>query len=168
MNKNYRLNRTAIVTALDASNASPRGSVWTPTEKLDIQEADALVLIGVAEETKQKPTLQTVAERMAGQPAKVPLSGIVDATRQEDGTFVNKHGKRVNEDGSDYEPSESEVAEKNRAAFINRPAAEVIADVGKLTPEQVANVVPALIDLETNGKGRSTVLEALNAAAKTE
>jgi len=156
MSKNYKLLRTAIVTALDASNPSPRGAVWTPAETLDIHEAEALARIGVAQETKEAVTLQTAAERRANAPAKpAPLSGIVDATRQEDATFINKNGQRVNEDGSDYDDKEAA-----RAAFLARNADDVIADIDNVPKAALA----ALHDLEAKGKGRKTVLEALKNA----
>jgi hypothetical protein len=170
--KNYKLLTTAIVTALDASNPTRIGAVWTPTEVPDISEAKALVLIGVAEETKAAADTQTVAERRANAvPKPAPLSGIVDATRQEDGTFVNKNGQRVNEDGSDYQETDddkaAEVARESRLAYLARPADEVIASLAELPDEHKA-VLPALHELEKQGKNRKTVLEAILNASKSE
>lgn len=170
--KNYKLLTTAIITALDATNPTPVGSVWNPVETLDVHEAEALARIGIAQETKEAANVQTVAERRAGKAAnKAPLSGIVDATRQEDGTFKNKNGQRVNEDGTDYveQDEATKAALESRIAFLARPADQVIAGLAELTDEQKA-VLPALFALENGegGKQRKTVLEAIKAATKTE
>lgn len=160
MNKTYKLLTTAIVTALDASNPTVRGAVWTPAEPLDVQEAEALAHIGIAQETTVKATHLTVAERNAGKTARVPISGIsVNAIKQSDGTYKNDNGLRVNEDGSAFvdELATPESVKAQYVAFLSRKADAVIADMHKLNKAQAS----ALIQLEEDDKARVTVLEAL-------
>lgn len=154
---NYKLLTTAIVTALDASNPSPRGAVWSPKQVLDVQEAQALARVGFAEETKAAPTHVCVAERNAGK-TEPPISGInSDIVRQPDGTFKDANGRRVNEDGSEYEPTAAETY----AEFLANPADKVIAALADVPEEGRAEAFAALAALEKAGKNRVSVIKAL-------
>jgi hypothetical protein len=162
--KNYKLLTHAIITALDASNPSMRGTVWTPEDKIDVLEAEALARIGLAKETTEKATHQTVSARAAGKPPKVPLSGSVDATLQEDGTFKNKNGVRVNKDGSEYDGEED--VEVPLAELLDGNVTDVTTaiDETELSAEQLA----ALRDLEQSGKNRKTVLDHIQLYIEAE
>lgn len=154
---NYKLLTTAIVTALDATNPSPRGAVWSPKQVLDVQEAQALARVGFAEETKAAPTHVCVAERN-GSKTEPPISGInSDIVRQPDGTFKDANGQRVNEDGSKYEPT----AEERYIEFLANPADKVIAALAEIPEEGRAAAFAALAALEKAGKNRVSVIKAL-------
>ena len=77
--KRYKLLTTAIVTALDASNPTLRGAVWEPAEVIDVQEAEALAHIGIAKETTETATHETVAERQDGNVRRFPASSTPSA-----------------------------------------------------------------------------------------
>ena len=158
---NYKLLTTAIVTALDASNPSPRGAVWSPKQVLDVQEAQALARVGFAEETKAAPTHVCVAERNAGK-TEPPISGIkIDVIRQPDGTYKNGNGIRVNEDGSEYVPTDAEKLQAQYAEFLANPAVKVIAALADVPEEGRAEAFAALAALEKAGKNRVSVIKAL-------
>lgn len=109
--KGFKLLTTAIVTAINASDASPAGTVWKAEEINDVLEGDALVRVGIAEESSEKATVETAAAQRAAKLAEedeegVQLSGVrFDAVRQDDGTFRNAAGHLVNQDGTAYDPN---------------------------------------------------------------
>jgi hypothetical protein len=158
---NYKLLTTAIVTALDASNPTPRGAVWKPVQVLDVQEAEALARVGFAEETTLKPTHVCVADRKPAD-STPPISGIkVDAIRQSDGTYKNGNGIRVNEDGSEYVPTDDEKLRAQYTEFLAHPADQVIAAIGQISETDREAAFPALLELEKAGKCRVSVVKAL-------
>jgi hypothetical protein len=163
--KGYRLLTTAIVAALHTNEPTARGAVWAPTDRTDQLEADALVKVGYAEETNVKATHETIAEKNAGKGKKAPpLSGDeVDAIRQPDGTFLSAAGVQVNEDGTPFASMEDTVI----GEFLAHNAADVVAALADATPEHKA-MLPRMAELETAGKGRKTVLEAIEAAKAAE
>ena len=158
--KKYRLNTTTFVTACDATNPLPKGSVWQAKEEADMQEGDALVRAGFAEETQDKATHETLSARLAGKPkADPPISAIVEKPiRKDDGTFVNKNGVQVNEDGSEIADPEAELK-----SFLANKAEDVIKAIEGVSGEGRAHL-PRLRELEAAGKDRSTVLAAIDAA----
>jgi hypothetical protein len=159
MSKNYKLLTTAIVSALNRSEATPRGAVWTPGTTLDDQEAEALVRLGYAETTTKEATHFAPGER------KPKLSGVtVDAIKQPDGTYKNGNGIRVNEDGSEYVPTAEEALQASYAAFLARPADQVLADIAQPAEEGDgrAQHFAALVELEKAGKKRSSIIKALS------
>ncbi|HEX8586174.1 MAG TPA: hypothetical protein VF680_17410 [Allosphingosinicella sp.] len=107
--KSYKLLTTAIVTAVNPSNPTAIGAVWTPEQRNDVLEAEALVRVGMAEESSDKATVETVdsvnAKRKAETGEEGPrVSGVaIDAIKQGDGTFRNSFGIQVNEDGTEYD-----------------------------------------------------------------
>jgi hypothetical protein len=156
---------TAIVSALHSNEPCARGVIWAPTERTDQLEADALVKMGYAEETDGKATHPTIAEKNAGKGKKdAPVSGDeVDAIRQPDGTFLSAAGVPVNQDGSPYEsPEDAAITE-----FLSNNAGDVVAALKEASPEHKA-MLPRMAELETAGKGRKTVLEAIEAAGQPE
>lgn len=159
-NKRYKLLTTAIVTALDASNPTARGAVWEPAEVMEKQEAEALLRSGYAEETKSDITAETVNVRNSkAKGARAPLSGIVDATRQDDGTFRNRDGVRVNEDGTPFADGDDELVE-----MLTGNVDDVVAGLADLSPEQRTR----LGALEAGGKGRKGIADAIAAYDEAE
>lgn len=158
---NYKLLTTAIVTALDASNPTLRGAVWKPVQVLDVQEAEALARVGFAEETTAKTTHVCVADRKPTD-STPPISGVkVDAIRQPDGTYKNGNGIRVNEDGSEYVPTDAEKLQAQYVDFLAHPADQVIAAIGQVAEADRKTAFPALVELEKAGKNRVSVIKAL-------
>lgn len=150
-----------MVSALDPHGPALIGTVWQPFDTAELDEAKALKNVGYAEETTLKATAVTRAEKAADKPDSdgPKLSGIVDAQRQEDGTFKNKSGGRVHKDGSEFLDGDAAIL-----ATLEKPADEIIAGLkGELSPEAVA-ALPRLAALETVYKNRKTVNEAFAAA----
>lgn len=160
--KRFKLTVTGcMVSALDPHGPTLIGTIWQPFDTAELDEAKALAQVGYAEETTQKATAVTRAEKAAGeQPSDGPkLSGIIDAQRQEDGTYKNKAGGRVHKDGSEFLDGDDAIL-----ATLDKPADEIIAGLkGELSPEAVA-ALPRLAALETVYKNRKTVNEAFAAA----
>ena len=151
---NYRLLTTAIVTALDASNPTLRGTVWNPEEILDIQEAEALEKVGIAEQTKDKPTVETAAVRNANKAKEAPLSGVaVNAILQPDGTYKSDQGVRVNADGTAYKDGQNEEL----IALLQGSVPEIVDALDGLDEDQLQE----LRALEEAGKARKGVLDGI-------
>jgi hypothetical protein len=72
---------------------------------------------------------------------------------------------QVNEDGTEYDPNA--VAEARLTEFLAHKAEDVISALANVTDEGRGQL-PQLHALETAGKNRKTVLDAIIAAAKTE
>lgn len=56
--QNYEVTTSAIISAISSANPQRIGTVWTPTEVLDVQEAEALVNIGYAKKTSKDATVE--------------------------------------------------------------------------------------------------------------
>lgn len=147
--KRYKLLKTAIVTALDASNPTARGTVWAPTEILDKQEADALVMGGIAEGSVDAPT-----QAPKSAPKSNKLSGIVDATKQEDGTYKNKAGVQVHADGTALLDGDADLL-----AALSGTNDEVAEHAEGLDEAELIR----LGELESIGKNRQGVHNAVEA-----
>lgn len=160
--KRFKLTVTGcMVSALDPHGPALIGTIWQPFDTAELDEAKALAQVGYAEETTQKATAVTRAEKAASEPASdgPKLSGVIDAQRQEDGTFKNKAGGRVHKDGSEFLDGDAGVL-----SVLDRPADDIIAALkADITDEQRA-MLPRLAALETVYKNRKTVNEAIAAA----
>lgn len=133
MSKRYKLLTTAIVTALDASNPTARGVVWNPVEVNDVQEAEALAQVGIAQETSDKATVETVAARRAK-----PADAVAD------------------QDDDDDDETEVEVS---FAELLEGTVDDVAAALADMDVEQLAGLAEA----ERAGKNRKGVLDAIEA-----
>lgn len=167
--KKYKLLQTAIVTAISASEQSARGAVWAAEERNEELEGDALVRVGIAEETTEEPSVITAAARkrkdLEAENAEEPqLSGIrFDAIRQSDGTFRSSTGVPVNEDGSPITAGPANPSNADIGSFLDGNAAEVIASIKELPASERGNL-GRLLETEKAGKNRTTVIQAIEAA----
>ena len=170
-NQRYNLLQTAIVAAINAGVQSERNTVWEPTEKNDVLEADALVRMGYAELTDKPVTTNTHAERQLAkrkEQGDPPISGAsIDAIKQADGTFRDSFGRQVNEDGTLYNPNQGATDGDPVLAEVLKgtvPDVEDELESGEYTAEQLDQ----LEAMEKAGQGRKGVMDAIQAARDAE
>lgn len=137
----YKLLTACIVSAINSSDVSQRGTVWEPVEVMDVQEADALEKIGYAEKTTSDVTAETKVA------SKTPIKPVTEPAKPE----------LTPEDAAQAE------ADKKVLEFLGNKATDIIAAVEAATDEQKAGF-PRMIELEKSNGNRSTVIAALEKA----
>lgn len=155
--KRYRLNNICQVLAVSNLNAPPVGTVWEPQTEEEKAEARALANVGYAQETTADATVLTRSQSEAGQ--KLKVSGVVDATEQEDGTFKNAEGKQVHADGSEFFEGDQDVLD-----FLSGNVGDVVAGLKDWEVDSLDRIA----HLEGIGKNRKGVIDGIAAAKSAE
>lgn len=147
-NQRYNLLTTLIVSALHPNEPQAAGTIWEPTNTIDIQEADELVLADYAEKIDHDeddvitPTWlqrQDEAKRKAEEPA------------EEEPVAVAPFEGRV-------------IGDAGLALILEGSVEQVKAELAGLSSEQLLRLSELEGDKEQGGKQRKGVADAIEAA----
>lgn len=137
-NQRYSLLSTMLISAIHPNEPQAAGTVWEPTNAIDIQEAELLCKAGYAEHTtasKDDVVTATKLQREDAKPASAP----------------------VNENPAD---TGDDLDDEMLALILDGSVENVAAELDGLSAEQLKR----LVQLERKGKDRKGVHEAIAAA----